>query len=117
MPSSPHYPAPLGQPGFERTLTRWLLPAYFAGVGLPWLVGAWIKTRYQPGLVNGDPQPTRDFIDILSIGIALFDATAVFTVALGCLIVTLMKGPARYADGGAHPATAAPPKQGPNDWP
>ena len=112
----PRYPAPLGQPGLERTLTRWLIPAYFVGVGTPWLVGAWIKTRYQAGLVN-DPQPMRDFIDIVSMGVALFDATAVFTVALGCLIVTLMKGPARYADGGHYQATAAPPKNGPNDWP
>ena len=89
---------PLGAPGLERVFTRWLIPAYFIGVGLPWIVGAWIKTGYQPGLVNGDPQPTRDLIDIFCIGISLFDATLVFTVGIGCLVVSIMKGPVRWAD-------------------
>lgn len=116
-PPLPRYPAPLGQPGLERTLTRWLIPAYLVGVGLPWLVGGWLKTRYQPGLVAGDPQPTRDFIDIVVMGVALFDATAVFTVAIGCLIVTLMKGPARYADGRDRASLNTPPSRDPHDLP
>lgn len=91
-------PDPLGTPGLERALTRWLIPAYLVGVGLPWVLGAWLKTRYQPGLVKTDPQPMRDLIDIFCIGISLFDATLVFTVGIGCLVVSIMKGPARYAD-------------------
>ena len=100
MPASPVTPArtPLGAPGLERVLTRWLIPAYVIGVIPPWIIGAWIKTGYQPGLVNGDPQPTRDLIDIFCIGMSLFDATLVFTVGIGCLVVSIMKGPARYAD-------------------
>ena len=89
---------PLGPQGLERTLTRWLIPAYVVGVGLPWVVGAWIKTGYQPGLLKADPQPARDLIDIFCMGICLFDATLVFTVGIGCLVVSIMKGPARYAD-------------------
>ncbi|WP_298293238.1 hypothetical protein [Thiomonas sp.] len=91
-------PDPLGTPGLERVLTRWLLPAYAIGVTLPWVVGAWIKTGYQPGLVPGDPQPTRDLIDIVCMGVTLFDATLVFTVAIGCLVVTVMKGPMHRGD-------------------
>jgi hypothetical protein len=93
-------------PGLERALTRWLLPAYAIGVGLPWLVGAWIKTGYQPGLVQGDPQPTRDLIDMFCIATSLFDATLVFTVAIGCLVVSIMKGPVHRGDS-AH-ATQQP---------
>ncbi|OZB72230.1 MULTISPECIES: hypothetical protein [unclassified Thiomonas] len=100
MPASPVTPArtPLGAPGLERVLTRWLIPAYVIGVIPPWIIGAWIKTGYQPGLVNGDPQPTRDLIDIFCIGMSLFDATLVFTVGIGCLVVSIMKGPVRWAD-------------------
>lgn len=89
---------PLGPPGLERVLTRWLIPVYAVGVGLPWVIGAWIKTSFQPGLVKGDPQPTRDLIDIFCMGISLFDAALVFTVGIGCLVVSIMKGPVRYGD-------------------
>ncbi len=87
----------LAEPGLERLVARWLIPAYVLGVTLPWIGAAWVKTRYQPGLV-ADPQPLRDLIDIFAMGLTLIDAIAVFTVAIGCLVVTLMKGPARYAD-------------------
>lgn len=90
---------PSDPPGLERTLTRWLIPAYIVGVGLPWVIGAWIKTRYEPGLLNTDPQPMRDLVDIFCIGVSLFDATLVFTVGIGCLVVSIMKGPVRWADG------------------
>ncbi|MDD4886397.1 MAG: hypothetical protein PHO64_05660 [Thiomonas sp.] len=90
--------SPLGAPGLERVLTRWLIPAYFIGVGLPWIIGAWIKTGYQPGLVKGDPQPARDLIDIFCISLSLFDAALVFTVGMGCLVVSIMKGPVRWGD-------------------
>lgn len=93
-----HPRSPLGTPGIERVLTRWLIPAYCIGVGLPWVIGSWVKTRYEPGLVAGDPQPTRDLIDIFCMGVSLFDATLVFTVGIGCLVVSIMKGPVRYAD-------------------
>lgn len=90
-------PSTLAAPGLERRLADWLIPAYLIGVSLPWVVAAWAKTRYQPGLVD-DPQPARDLIDIFAIGVTVFDAAAVFTVAIGCLVVTLMKGPVRYGD-------------------
>ena len=88
----------LGPPGLERVLNRWLIPAYCIGVGLPWVIGAWIKTGYQPGLVKGDQQPMRDLIDIFCLSISLFDAALVFTVGIGCLVVSIMKGPVRWAD-------------------
>lgn len=94
--------APFAAPGLERLVARWLIPAYLLGIALPWIGAAWIKTRYQPGLVD-DPQPLRDLIDIFAMGFTLIDAIAVFTVAIGCLVVTLMKGPVRYAD--AAPCT------------
>lgn len=87
-----------GTPGLERAITRWLLPAYAIGVTVPWLVGAWLKTGYQPGLVQGDPQPARDLIDMFCMGVSLLDATLVFTVAIGCLVVSIMKGPVLQGD-------------------
>ncbi|MGC9236600.1 MAG: hypothetical protein ACP5GF_06775 [Thiomonas sp.] len=95
---SPRPVPPLQTAGLERVLNRWLIPAYCIGVGLPWIIGAWLKTSYQPGLVEGDPQPTRDLIDIFCLGVSLFDATLVFTVGIGCLVVSIMKGPVRWGD-------------------
>ena len=38
-------------------------------------------------------------IDIFAIGLAVVHATAVGTVAIGCVVVMIMKGPAYVADG------------------
>ena len=38
-------------------------------------------------------------VDILSIAVAILHVTVVGTVAIGCIIVLLMKGPAYVADG------------------
>ncbi len=41
-------------------------------------------------------------VDMMAFGLAVFDAMAVLTVALGCMIVTLMKARPRHADA-MHP--------------
>jgi len=72
----------------------------WAGAGsvvLPWLVGEFFKTAHQPGLDN-DSMRTTQFIDILVIGVVIFALTMVFTVALGCIITAVMKGPQHLGD-------------------
>ena len=38
-------------------------------------------------------------MDFVALGVLIVLATAIFTVAIGCVIVVIMKGPAYVADG------------------
>ncbi|RZT97829.1 hypothetical protein [Rivibacter subsaxonicus] len=70
----------------------------WAGVAsllLPWLAGAWFKLGMQPGL-HPDPERAALMVDILVIATIVFLLTMVFTVAIGCWVVAVMKGP-RYS--------------------
>ena len=73
---------------------RW---ASAASVLLPWLVGAWFKFGLQPGLHN-DPDRAALTVDIIVIATVVFLLTMVFTVAIGCWVVAVMKGPVHTAD-------------------
>lgn len=86
------------QAGWEVAISNWLIPAYFAAIGLPALVVAWVHLRQPPGLVDAAQEKSRQLVDLMAIGVAVFNATAVFTLALACLIVTLMKARPRHAD-------------------
>jgi hypothetical protein len=94
-----------------RTVSLWLPPPTplpravrqrlcWAGAGallLPWLVGAWFKLGLQPGL-HPDPERAALTVDILVIATVLFLLTMVLTVAIGCCVVAVMKGPVHRAD-------------------
>lgn len=65
-----------------------LLPAYIA-----------IFTRMLFILTPEDQiEKIISFVDILSIGVVITLWTAVFTIAIGCVMVIVMKGPAYIAD-------------------
>ena len=92
-------------PGFQRTpyglewrLLRLMPHVALAGTALPALMA--LAARY---LITGDApaQVARDLqrFDFMMIGLAIFIWTLVLTVAIGCVIVWLMKGPAYVADG------------------
>ena len=86
------------EPGIEATLTPWLIPAYFAGIALPGLGALWFHLTQPPGTPAIDTAKFLHIVDMMAFGLAVFDSMAVFTVALGCMIVTLMKARPRYAD-------------------
>jgi hypothetical protein len=80
-----------------RVVKRRLAWAGAAAVLLPWLAGAWFKTGLQPGL-SADPERALLMVDILVVASILFLLTMVFTVAIGCWVVAVMKGPQYTAD-------------------
>jgi hypothetical protein len=92
-------------PGFQRTpyglewrLLRLMPHVALAGTALPALMA--FAARYL--ITDGtSAQVARDLqrFDFMMIGLVIFIWTLVLTVAIGCVIVWLMKGPAYVADG------------------
>ena len=84
---------------------RWLDPrtrrrlgtATLAALALPWLVGQWVKTGLQPGLVDHAERASL-LVEFVVIGAMIFGMSAVMTYACGCWIVAVMKGPQRTGD-------------------
>jgi hypothetical protein len=92
--------APAGRrepPGLERQILRRLPAALAGGSVLPPLAA--FAMRWWPA-----PDPAADvakplqLIDALAAGIVIFHGNAVLTVAIACVIVAILKGPARIAD-------------------
>ncbi len=81
----------------SRTTRQRLVWSSGASVVLPWLSGEFAKTWYQPGLV-AEPQRAAIFIDILVVAVVVFALTMVFTVAVGCVVTAVMKGPKYFGD-------------------
>jgi hypothetical protein len=95
-------------PNWKTSPTRWrLLAAALAGLALPWLLGEWAKSFHQPGLVD-DADRSQMLIDFIVAGTMLFALTMVLTVAIGCWIAAVMRGPRR--DGDAFPADQGMPR-------
>ena len=92
------------EPGLEARLTPWLIPAYLLGVSLPWLAPLWLALTRPPGPPAMHLLKLQQVTDMMAVGLTMFDASAVFTVALGCMIVTLMKARPRYLDSMEPPA-------------
>lgn len=76
---------------------RRLLMATVASFAVPWVVGAFVKQFYQPGL-HGDAVRAQLLIDYVVIGAIVFSLTMVLTVALGAWIQGVMKGPRHDGD-------------------
>ena len=92
-------------PGFQRTpyglewrVLRLIPQVGLAGTALPALMA--FAARY---LITGDTpaQLARNLqrFDFMMIGLMILVWTLTLTVAIGCVIVWLMKGPAYVADG------------------
>ncbi len=79
----------------------WLLRVGMASVALPWLLGEFVKTFYQPGL-DHQPQRSQMLIEFIVLDGMLFGLTMVLTYAIGCWITAVMHGLRR--DGDAFPA-------------
>jgi hypothetical protein len=80
-----------------RAVKRRLTGAALASAVVPWLVGEFAKSFYQPGLVD-DSFRAMLFIDILVAAVIVFALTLVGTVAFGCAITAAMKGPRHFGD-------------------
>lgn len=89
-------------PGLEaELLRRWPL-ALGVGSALPLLAaaGIWLLGADGTGLIAHKSQLLAWFT---LIGIVVFYWTMVATVAIGCIVVKIMKGPVQRADGYALP--------------
>ncbi len=84
-------------PGLERVILK-KLPLYLAGGTLVPVFMA-ILARFGPfaGFTE-DPAKMVLSVDILAIALVITVWTAIFTVAIGCIIVRVMKGPTYVAD-------------------
>jgi MFS family permease len=84
-------------PGMEWTILKKLPTALVASTVIPLGVALMARVFPPPGSAEEVARRTS-MVDILSIATGLTLWTAVFTVAIGCVIVHLMKGPAYVAD-------------------
>ena len=84
-------------PGLERTIWRRLPVALAASSAIP-LFG-YLYARLFPAPAVGETlEKYLTGVEIAAMATAITAWTAVFTIAIGCVIVMLMKGPAYVAD-------------------
>ena len=84
-------------PGLEWVILK-KLPLYLLGGTL---IPAFMAILARMGLfadLSDDPAKMVMGIDILAVALVITVWTAVFTVAIGCVIVWIMKGPTYIAD-------------------
>lgn len=92
-------------PGFQRTPygLEWRLLRLMPRIGLAGTALSALMAVAARFLITGDTaaQLARNLqrFDFMMIGLVVFIWTLVLTVAIGCVIVWLMKGPAYVADG------------------
>lgn len=84
--------------GFEVRLLRMLPSVLLAGTVLPAGLAGLGRLLFSQGSLTEIEHQIQTF-DFVMIGLAIFIWTAAHTVAIGCVIVWLMKGPAYVADG------------------
>jgi len=90
-------------PGLEWEILRRLPMALLIGTLLP--VGLSTLVRLLPPAEGLDPAKAVLTVDIFSFAMAIAFWTAVLTIAIGCVVVAIMKGPAYVAD--AYPVAHA----------
>jgi hypothetical protein len=83
--------------GFEWRLLRMMPNVLLAGTVLPVLMAMLARLLVTEGSMAEIERHLQTF-DFIMIGLAIFIWTAVLTIAIGCVIVWLMKGPAYVAD-------------------
>ena len=83
--------------GLEWALWRKLPLIWLMGTALPLLVGLALHGWYASGS-SADARWLQT-MDYVLAGVVVFHWTAVFTTAIGCVVVMLMKGPGYVADG------------------
>ncbi len=85
-------------PGLERVIWRRLPAATFASFFFPICLSVAMRLLPPEGTAAEIAKATKT-VDILAFGLGVTLLTAVFTVAIGCIVVMIMKGPAYVADG------------------
>lgn len=98
-------------PGMEWAILRRLPLALLIGTLIP--IGLSTIARVLPPAEGVDPAKAVLSVDIFSIATAFVSWTAVLTVAIGCIVVAIMKGPAYVAD--PYPVAHANRPQGRSD--
>jgi len=88
---------PVEPPGLERIIWRKLPHAAIASTLIPLLFYLYVL-YFPPVPDGGSVEKTVMSAGIAAIAIAVTLWTAIFTVAIGCWIVMVMKGPAKHAD-------------------
>ena len=95
--------------GLERQILNKLPYVLIGGTLLPAYIA--ISTRMLFILTPEDQiEKIISFVDILSIGVVITLWTAVFTIAIGCVMVVVMKGPVYVADSFPLPDSNKPRK-------
>jgi hypothetical protein len=84
--------------GFELRLLRMLPSVLLAGTVLPAGLAGLARFFYSRGDALDLERQIQTF-DFAMVGLVILIWTVVFTLAIGCVIVWLMKGPAYVADG------------------
>lgn len=87
-----HHPA-----GLEWSILKLLPKVLIGGILIPLFMSIFIRV-FPAGTTAAEIAKYQSSIDILSISLFFTVLTAVFTVAIGCITVVLMKGPAYVAD-------------------
>lgn len=84
--------------GFEWRLLRKLPQLTLAGTLIPVLAALIARFYFDKGSAAEIERQVQTF-DYMMLGLVVFIWVVVVTVAIGCVIVWLMKGPAYVADG------------------
>jgi hypothetical protein len=84
--------------GWEWTIFKWLPSALVGGLVAIGLVDA-VLHLYPPAGSVAQVEKWLAGVDILAIAVAILHVTIIGTVAIGCIVVLLMKGPAYVGDG------------------
>ncbi|HRI18584.1 MAG TPA: hypothetical protein PL196_08690 [Burkholderiaceae bacterium] len=82
---------------FPPGVGRRLLWAAAACVALPWTAGEWFKRWLQAGF-EPDPLRAELMVDFIVAGTVFTALTLLLTVAVGCWVTGVMKGPHYTAD-------------------
>ena len=82
---------------FSPAVRRRLLWATVASVALPWTVGEWVK-HWQDSNLSLDPMRDAMLVDFIVAGCIVASLSLVLTVAFGCWVTAVMKGPRYTAD-------------------
>jgi len=98
-------------PGLERAILRLLPKALLIGTMIPLSLS--VLVRVLPPANGARPAKAILKVDIFSFATALTFWLAVLTVAIGCVVVAIMKGPGYVAD--AYPVAHASRPQGDNE--
>ena len=82
---------------FSRAVRNRLVWAAAGSVAVPWVLGEWVK-RWQAMAMPLNPLHDALLVDFIVAGTIVAALTLVFTVAMGCWVTAVMKGPHITAD-------------------